>query len=143
MRALVAPIVVAALVASFFAGRAFAPSTADAQVAGLSHFRCYTANFTGTTGVPVPVQLTDQFGVSNAMVTRPYMFCAPVQKKLLKSEPKQFPQPADHLTCYVAESKPLGIVRAGSNQLGKVQARDLAPRLLCVPTNKVEPNPKG
>ncbi|HEX3549128.1 MAG TPA: hypothetical protein VHT53_02065 [Candidatus Elarobacter sp.] len=44
---------------------------------------------------------------------------------------------------YLAPSKTLGIVRTGANQLGKVQVRDLAPRLLCVPTHKFEPNPKG
>jgi hypothetical protein len=131
----------AALGAAFVAGRTSAPPAAEAQVMGLSHFRCYTANFTGTTAVPVPVALKDQFGVTNAMVTRPYFFCTPVAKKLLKSEPQQFPQPADHLTCYLAEGKGLGIVRTGANQLGKVQVRDLVPRLLCVPTHKFEPKP--
>jgi hypothetical protein len=129
-----------ALAGAFVAGRTAAtpPTAADAQVPQLSHFRCYTANFTATTAGEVPVALRDQFGTSESVVTRPELFCAPVMKRLLKTKPQQFPQPADHLTCYLAPGKMLGIVRTGSNQLGHVQVRDLTPRLLCVPTNKDE-----
>ena len=139
MRKLRIVAVCVALGIAFAAGRFVAPPAADAQAMTLSHFRCYTANFTGTTPLQAPVALRDQFGVSQAIVTRPELFCTPVVKRLLKSEPKPFPQPADHLTCYAAESKVIGDARVGANQLGRVQVRDLAPRLLCVPTHKFEP----
>jgi len=138
--------VTVAMLASFVAGRAVAPNaTADAQGMTLSHFRCYAAgSFIGTTAHAVAVELKDQFGPPvNAIVSRPELFCAPVLKKLERTKPQPFPQPADHLTCYDAPGKTIETVRTGQNQLGKVQVRDLIPRLLCVPTHKFELKPNG
>jgi len=58
------------------------PGQANAQIALLDHFMCYTV--TGTS-VNTPVQLQDQFDlitgiIEQATVTRPAFFCNPVRK---------------------------------------------------------------
>jgi hypothetical protein len=129
-----------ALAGAFVAGHAVAtpPTAVDAQVPQFSHFRCYTSAYWKTNPGPVPVQLHDQFGTEVTSVGKPELFCTPVLKKLLKTQPDKFAGPADHLTCYLAPGKMLGIARTAENQLGKIIVRDLTPRMLCVPTRKDE-----
>ena len=132
-----------ALVAAFAAGHILMPPpAADAQVPQLSHFRCYTSAFWKPATNSIPVALHDQFGTSQAVVGRPELFCLPVLKKLLKTQPNPFKGPADHLTCYLTEGgKAAGIVRSAENQFGKLLMRDFTPRMLCVPTRKDEQPP--
>ncbi len=133
-----------ALAGAFVAGHAVAtpPTAVDAQVPQFSHFRCYTSAFWRPAGNSIPVALRDQFGTSQAVVGRPEMFCLPVMKKLLKTQPNNFKGPADHLTCYLTEGgKMVGIARSAENQFGKLLMRDFTPRMLCVPTRKDERPP--
>jgi len=137
MRMLAAAVAACAVVSAFVLGRTTATQVAEAQVAPFSHFQCYQTN-TPTTFKPIPVVLTDQFGTSKALLQRPNLFCAPVRKQLVNTQPHPFKGAADHLLCYPEENASKTLVRRVENQLGISMIRDLAPRWLCVPTHKYE-----
>ena len=133
----------------------FVPSEKDGQVSALNidHFKCYEAD---GDPVNVNVDLQDQFGVElDVLVGEPELFCNPVDKngEGIKDE-------SSHLTCYdikddedeaAGENNPvddgdgdeLGDMTAKrvvsvSNQLAEQALEVEEPKLLCVPSEKLE-----
>jgi len=131
-------LVVAAVVVAFVLGHVTAPRMAQAQSpqpgSALSDLRCYGAQFGPQ--APTQIALHDQFQTSEATVTIPQLFCAPVTTTL-RQRAVPVEGVADHLVCYYA---PGGTALAQShtvtNQLGKITVANLVPRMLCVPTHQ-------
>jgi hypothetical protein len=138
-------LVIAAVAGAFVLGHVTAaPQIAQAQTpvpvttAVLAHFHCYAAQF-GPQLNPVQVALHDQFETSEAVVSRPEFFCAPVTETLLRQKAVPFDGAADHLVCcYAPGGTAIAQNHTAVNQFGKMTAANLVPRMDCVPTHQDE-----
>ena len=119
------------------------PSRKDGQPSALliDHFKCYTARTPSGSPqfVPRNVALTDQFESKLTTVTEPVSVCDAVDKN-----GEGVMSPAAQLHCYKikdAPGEPTFARRSvvADNQLGSEPLSVLRPRLLCVPSLRLEP----
>jgi hypothetical protein len=97
----------------------------------LDHFKCYKAKGASPN---VAVDLEDQFGVEpEVLVEQPKLFCNPVDKN-----GEEIRNPAAHLTCYKINADGENRDVVVENQFGGQTLEVEKPKLLCVPSDKID-----
>lgn len=96
------------------------------------HYKCYEI-VSSDVFEPFPVQLRDQFGITEAEVVRALYVCNPVDKNN-----EGILHPEVHQVCYEIRD-PLQPTRnlLVSNQFGELTVKVQDARLLCVPSKKI------
>ncbi len=100
----------------------------------LDHYLCYPAN---GASIDQPASLTDQFQTRNVVITRPELFCNPVEKTV-GSETTRIQNRAAHLLCYntrlpnATDSREIDVL----NQFETDTFRVTTTQLLCAPSTK-------
>jgi len=96
-----------------------------------NHFWCYKAK---GDSVDVTVSLQDQFGGKpRVLVEEPELFCNPVDKN-----DEGISDPTAHLTCYKIKEDDKKRQVLIENQFGEQTLKVTKPKLLCVPSKKIE-----
>jgi len=106
----------------------------DLVAVEIDHFKCYEAS---GDNMDVIVDLEDQFGAEpQVLVGTPRFFCNPVDKN-----GEGIINPEAHLTCYEINGDDKKLDVLVGNQFGEQTLKVEVPRLLCVPSEKIDVAP--
>lgn len=111
------------------------PTTLPRIRVRIDHFQCYAVEAKTpirTVTRVTHVTLKDQFVKERVQLGKPYQICAPVRKNQTPSEHR-----VRHLVCYRTDGQPLSKRVEIRNQFEQKRLVTVAPRGLCVPSNKV------
>jgi hypothetical protein len=114
----------------------------------LDHYLCYDVRTESPRFSSETLGLTDQFHSETARIDRAREHCNPVEKRRDGRAPEPIKRPEEHLVCYrIVTTSPLFTARDvfTLDQFGPETLRVVAPRRLCVPSEKIEevPPPAG